>query len=340
MTMIGTRERRRFAFLRAAIALTCAIFSLGCYLSRSQATQIQAKKEPLVGLNFNDLSSKHQQRRLTQLDPKTVVQKNNYPYYSLSANIPIYRPTIHTFWAPVKTLSNGDKGTGMTDDADNQMFELWRLSWEAIGWQVRVLTLDDARKHPRYNEFYSKLQDVPLWGNRRKGVNREYNQWCYIRWLAMVVVGGGWMSDYDILPVRRIPHYIGKFTAHQGGVPSLVSGTEEEWSRMAWAILEDGVLHNTPDTELWSDMNAFTNIQDKQHVVINQSVVEATPLMTGKPWIENECNLLQKYDAIHFSHNSIRMGVTREGEKFRDRPRIAARIMKLYHSHCAGDTGS
>jgi hypothetical protein len=115
---------------------------------------------------------------------------------------------------------------------------------------------------------------------------------------------------------------------------------EEEWSRMAWAILEDGVLHNTPDTELWSDMNAFTNIQDKQHVVINQSVVEATPLMTGKPWIENECNLLQKYDAINFSHNSIRMGVTREGEKFRDRPRIAARIMKLYHTHCAGATGS
>eukprot|EP00545_Synedropsis_sp_CCMP1620_P002524 CAMPEP_0119004314 /NCGR_PEP_ID=MMETSP1176-20130426/1074_1 /TAXON_ID=265551 /ORGANISM="Synedropsis recta cf, Strain CCMP1620" /LENGTH=428 /DNA_ID=CAMNT_0006956005 /DNA_START=9 /DNA_END=1295 /DNA_ORIENTATION=+ len=248
---------------------------------------------------------------------------------------------IYTFWAPVTPLPNGDKGTGMTDEADDHMLALWKQAWEAIGWQPRVLTLQDAQRHPRFDEFYEKLQTVPLWGNRRQGVNREYNQWCYIRWLAMAAVGGGWMSDYDVLPIRRIHHHLGAFTAHEARVPSLVSGSQEEWARMAWAVLENGVAHNQPEVNLWSDMDALANLQDQQsqpqyHYIVNQTVTEAGPLLTGKPWTKNkECDMLKRHDAIHFSHNSIQMGVLREGEKFRDRPRVAARIMKLYYAKCA-----
>jgi hypothetical protein len=230
----------------------------------------------------------------------------------------------------------------MTDETDEQMLKLWKQAWEAIGWQARILTIQDAQQDPRYDEFYEKLQSIPLWGKQRKGANREYNQWCYIRWLAMSAVGGGWMSDYDVLPVRKIDYYqMGRFTVHEPGVPSLLSGTQEEWSKMAWAILENGLQHNTPEIDLWSDMKALADLQEQQakpeyHYAVNKTVLSAFLLLTGKPWTTEtkECHRLKKRDAIHFSHNSMKMGVLREGEKFRDRPRIAAHIMKLYYSFC------
>lgn len=305
------------------------------------------------------------------LESQTVLQKSaprvdQYPYYPLTFNIPnsgaagqqqsaqqqdpvplqqqqqIQRPpTIYTFWAPVPSLANGDKGTGMTDETDKQMLKLWKQAWEAIGWEARILTIQDAQQDPRYDAFYEKLQSIPLWGKRRKGANREYNQWCYIRWLAMSAVGGGWMSDYDVLPVRKIDYYqIGKFTVHEPGVPSLLSGTQEEWSKMAWAILENGLQHNSPEVDLWSDMMALADLQEQQdqpefHYAVNKTVLTAILLLTGKPWTKDkECHRLKRHDAIHFSHYSMKMGVLREGERFRDRPRIAAHIMKLFYSFC------
>ena len=56
--------------------------------------------------------------------------------------------------------------------------------------------------------------------------------------------------------------------------------------------------------------------------------------MTGKPWTDYECQLLEQFEAIHFSHYSIVEGVVREGETFKHRPEIAVNIMKLYHKKC------
>ena len=41
-------------------------------------------------------------------------------------------------------------------------------------------------------------QRVPL------GQNEEYEKMCYFRYLAMAEVGGGWMSDYDTLPMQLL----------------------------------------------------------------------------------------------------------------------------------------
>merc|ERR1712071_506152 len=68
-----------------------------------------------------------------------------------------------------------------------------------MGWTPKILTVDDARKHPRFEEYNKMLDDVPLDGY--SGYRSGYNRLCYLRWLAMAAVGGGFMSDYDTVPL-------------------------------------------------------------------------------------------------------------------------------------------
>ena len=81
-----------------------------------------------------------------------------------------------------------------------------------------VLSLEDAKKHPEYAALRARIEKLPLGGNR------EYDMACYLRWLAMVGAGGGWMSDYDAVPLRFSPPPAlpngGAFTGFEGHVPS------------------------------------------------------------------------------------------------------------------------
>lgn len=77
-------------------------------------------------------------------------------------------------------------------------------------------------------------------------VTNSFNYMCYIRYIAMSAVGGGWMSDYDVLPLRfyfnGLPNN-GAFTVYETSVPSLVSGNESEWERLMNEIIDEGNSH-------------------------------------------------------------------------------------------------
>ena len=56
----------------------------------------------------------------------------------------------------------------------------------------------------------------------------------------MASVGGGWLSDIDVLPTFLSPASLpnkGNFTVYQGTVPALVSGDQGEWERMARQLM-------------------------------------------------------------------------------------------------------
>lgn len=105
----------------------------------------------------------------------------------------VQRPLMYTFYHRIDIWS---RNTGMTDDGDDAMLALWKEQWTAAGFDAHILKLEDAEPHPRFAEFKEKLEDVPL-----NSPTKLYNQMCFIRHLAMAQVGGGFMTDYDVLPL-------------------------------------------------------------------------------------------------------------------------------------------
>lgn len=93
-----------------------------------------------------------------------------------------HTPVMNTFWEPVPGGC-----CGASEEGHNKLIAAWKSSWENRGWETRILTLDDAKRHPDFDKLEEILQQLDV---------NDYNRRCFYRWLAMSNVGGGWMSDY------------------------------------------------------------------------------------------------------------------------------------------------
>lgn len=142
---------------------------------------------------------------------------------------PAPRPpgTMFTYFSPVVGIDSGDAV---------KLLDLWSQRWTAQGWSTVVLNEDDARAHPMFAIFDAAISALP-------SINPPgYDRACFLRWLAMAQAGGGFMSDYDVMPIgfkpRPLPSRLTLFQDHNP-CPSLVAGTKEEYERicrwfMAW----------------------------------------------------------------------------------------------------------
>ena len=88
------------------------------------------------------------------------------------------RPKMHTYYEKAKT--------DMTDEADVDLLENWKKAWWDAGWEPVIISQWDAMNLPEYNDMIDLIVDPDFIG--------QYNMQCYIRYLAMSAVGGGWMS--------------------------------------------------------------------------------------------------------------------------------------------------
>lgn len=218
-----------------------------------------------------------------------------------------------------------------TTTRDRDILQAWKDAWSAMGYIPRVLTLEDARRHPDY-ESYSEILDkkVPL------GSNKEYDKACYLRWLAMATSGGLLMSDFDTVPLT--PPQPGdlvppeRFTFHQGFIPSFLKGTPEQWTTIAHAILEEATHPDRADLGLYSDMLALRELiknpdtQELFHVMKPETVQNAMPFLEVEenPISKAECRAIAKLRAVHFQHRSevIKNDLTNsiiEGSEYKSR---------------------
>ena len=110
-----------------------------------------------------------------------------------------------------------------------------------------------ARHYREKYDVDSAVQGIPL------GSNKEYDRACYLRYFAMASVGGGWMSDYDLIPINLKPKAIPNcevYRTMKSAVPRLRVWFQQEWERMAYVLTETG-RNMMGKTDLFSDMMAL-----------------------------------------------------------------------------------
>lgn len=83
-----------------------------------------------------------------------------------------------------------------------RLIELWKKSWSFYGWSPKLLSLEDAKSHPLYQQLYDRCVDLPTLNNRK------YELYCFLRWLAICQVGG-WYADVDIMNYGFVPEDYG-----------------------------------------------------------------------------------------------------------------------------------
>jgi len=204
-------------------------------------------------------------------------------------------PIIHTFY---EKLIIGE------DD----LLEAWKEEWTKAGFEARVLTLEDAKRHPYFKEMEKAVK--PMFQN-------GYDAMCFYRWLAMGVSGGGWMSDYDTFPTNfpmneaiDLPNG-GGFTSFESHVPCLLSGSQEEWNRVSKLLVE--MLPRVP-YQLKSDMHSFAQLKDEGKYKIDfriarENIREGFPYKSKLEYLHPrkvDCKIMSKGRAIHMSHRYTR----------------------------------
>ena len=239
------------------------------------------------------------------------------------------RPRIYTFY---NYAGVAKKST------DQETLDVWKEEWTRAGFDARILTLKDATAHPNFNSYKQTLQDsVAL--HRPIG----YNSMCFYRWLAMATVGGGFMSDYDTLPLQvsydlaadildgstdELPND-GKFTVYDEHIPSLMAGSAGEWDRLSAKLWEAAIAQSSGEEEipegsdktsdmlaLWAVMNRGTGgtegtgqgrrrLGEDAAVVVDPARVFGGPSKEFDDLNEEKCTKLRGLPAVHFSHSTL-----------------------------------
>ena len=198
-----------------------------------------------------------------------------------------------------------DQGMG-----DEPALEVWRDVWAKAGWDPVVLSQKDAERHPRYDEMVRRFSEYPT-------VNVPgYELACYLRYLAMAVVGGGFMTDYDVINVNVPPPPTcdwlpndGAFTTHEKFVPSVASGTAAEFDRVVnefYDVDVNAVLQVTGsvtgDNQI-SDMILDLYLADQGKISEATSLAISPAEITDPPCDAHGAALPLMF---HFSHHTMK----------------------------------
>lgn len=213
------------------------------------------------------------------------------------------KPTMYTFYWPWN-----DKGCcGMSREANDNLVAAWEKSWRDRGWNTRILSADDAMKHPDFKTMDEKLDFLKI---------DPYNKACYYRWMAMAMErNGGWMSDYDTFPfgittqegldTAKIPG----FKSYSGVVPNIIHATADSWEKVLQLLFEVMPEEEGPHKEI-SDMYMLRKVKktiDDETSTITVWINESGGFMYKPPKDATEplvvdCELAAKTKVAHLSH--------------------------------------
>jgi hypothetical protein len=120
----------------------------------------------------------------------------------------------------------------------NELIDLWKISWSRQGYKPIVLNLEDAKKHPYFEVLNTEMRRI---FNEITGrVISDYGMSCWFRWLAYATQADEkfYVSDYDAININ-FPVIEPKDKLHlmDNSCPFLASGTPKQFENLCKAFV-------------------------------------------------------------------------------------------------------
>lgn len=172
------------------------------------------------------------------------------------------------------------------------LLDLWARSWANRGWNPVILTEDDAKKSSYYEYVLAAAKRLPT-------VNDPlYSQANYLRYCALHAVGGGLLTDYDVINYDLQPYHLDDIRKNRPFVRFHVGGFV--WlNKVSVAFFCQAIMR------MKSFMHETMTYDEKPHV----SDVDVQEVFLGPPRY-NLCAIYGEYNwdkfpTVHYSNDSL-----------------------------------
>jgi len=181
----------------------------------------------------------------------------------------------------------------------DKLLELWKKSWAARGFNPIVLTRDDVKMDPYFNEFTDGLHSVHQ--TIMEAPVRPYGLTCYYRWLAYarVINEVNLVCDYDVInfnftiaEAKQLLHdNRDSLTFYHGPTPCIASGNKHHFHKFCKDIVE---ISNKNIDLLKSTIGPHYN--DQEFITYNRSDLFHQP---GYKMVTDHHENRIVYDYVH-----------------------------------------
>jgi hypothetical protein len=230
--------------------------------------------------------------------------------------------------------------------SQNELIDLWKISWSRKGYKTIVLNLEDAKKNSYFDTFNSEIRRI---FNEITGKQiTDYGMSCWFRWLAYATqkYEKFYVSDYDAINVNfSIAKPSDKLHLMDNACPFLASGTPTQFENLCKAFVEVSneridilkqQAYHYHDQEFFQ-YNFMTQNNDSAEDLRNEHDILMTrnryeiggyvdPVKSkilassNIGYIQNE-----KYKVVHVSHQNIRI-LQRKYNKYKNQDSSKMRI--------------
>lgn len=123
--------------------------------------------------------------------------------------------------------------------SQNELIDLWKISWSRQGYEPIVLNLEDAKKHSYFETLNTEMRRIfkEITGKQIG----EYGMSCWFRWLAYATQTEEkfYVSDYDAINVNfPIIEAENKLHLMDNDCPFLASGTPKQFENLCKAFVD------------------------------------------------------------------------------------------------------
>lgn len=232
----------------------------------------------------------------------------------------------------------------------NELINLWKISWSRHGYQPIALNLEDAKKHPYFATLNSEMRRI--FNEITSKQITEYGMSCWFRWLAYATQAEEkfYVSDYDAINLNfLVAEPSNQLHLMDQACPFLASGTPKQFENLCKAfvevsnerieILKEKTNHYHDQeffyynfTPLHNDNHEYFKNKYEIHMTSDRTKIGGQYNLQDKNIIMEErlgCTDIASYGVAHIAHSNVKM-IQKNTDVYKnlDREELRVQIIK------------